>query len=824
SSQPIAQLQTTTRALAWLGALLLACLPFWAAFQAERRQGLHVGDYGDWAVLRGWYDPEMIGGTMGRWSGPGSTLHFAPPGPGPVLLRLRLAAPGLANLPQPVQLSPTASRPLTLSVGPEPRRYLLLLPARSAIGPLELEVAGSLQTPPGDPRSLGVFLSDNVSLTRFAAFHMPLAPLLAMLLSGLAVQGLALLLVSRRSLLVWLAGPLALLLAGLLGLVLPPDQRSLLLPLSFGLPLVAGAALLLAGGLRWRYGSQVALAGTSLALALALGGAMRWYNLHWDGGYVFHPDEWNFNQSARQLAPPYHPRFFAYGSLPLYMFHFTAVALSWGGDGRWLESLADFVLISRAFSALASTLTIALVALMGWHLGRSAGLWAAWLLSGAVLAIQHAHFGTTDSLLTLQMALIAYTSLRYSETGARRWLVAVAICQGVAIATKMTALLFGVFPLLALLVWASRSTSTWPAFLRHMLGRSAAGSAVGLTACLVCAPYYLLDWQGLARSMGAEFSIASTGQVTYTYQFIGSLPYLHNLYNSLFNLGPALLLLGLVAWGTMLWRAIARRDHAACLLTLGAGLYALLVGMFQAKYIRYMLPLLPFTCLFAGLLLADLLRAGGWRRWLGGAAGLATVGLTLAYGLVFVLGVYARPDPRIAASWWMYQQLPQQSIVLREQFSPRLPVAMQEPANPLAERFGPFLFRSETLLLYNEGTAESPAYYGQALSQADYFVIADRSQYATFPRFPELFPVRACFYRQLFSGGLGYQLVYQGSRGPMLGNWRIGGERDPLLEETFQVFDHPTVMIFQRTATATAPTITQALTTAACRQAARSPP
>ena len=190
-----------------------------------------------------------------------------------------------------------------------------------------------------------------------------------------------------------------------------------------------------------------------------------------------------------------------------------------------------------------------------------------------------------------------------------------------------------------------------------------------------------------------------------------------------------------------------------------------------------------------------------WRRWLGWLAGGGGALLTLGYALLFARGVYGRPDPRMTASLWVYQNVPPGSRILREEHDVKLPVMVQEPDNPLALQFGPHVYDVQTLALYTRGMMDSPAYYAEMLAGADYWLISSRSQHVTFRRLPQRFPVRACLYEKLFDGSLGFTLVRRFTRGPQLGPRRIDGEHDRLIEETFQVFDHPTVLLFARTGT-----------------------
>ena len=77
------------------------------------------------------------------------------------------------------------------------------------------------------------------------------------------------------------------------------------------------------------------------------------------------------------------------------------------------------------------------------------------------------------------------------------------------------------------------------------------------------------------------------------------------------------------------------------------------------------------------------------------------------------------------------------------------------------------------------------------IDESDYFIILSRRVYKNSLDHPDKFPRTAEFYRSLFDGFLGYKLIYQS---------RLTS--DSLLlttsEETFEVFDNPKVMIFER--------------------------
>ena len=104
-----------------------------------------------------------------------------------------------------------------------------------------------------------------------------------------------------------------------------------------------------------------------------------------------------------------------------------------------------------------------------------------------------------------------------------------------------------------------------------------------------------------------------------------------------------------------------------------------------------------------------------------------------------------------------------------------------------------------------------------SLAEADVVIVASRRGYATLARWPERYPLTARYYQQLFEGDLGFEPVACFGRYPHLGPlvlrddpaagldfvlpeacWPGASLRLGRLDESFAVYDHPQVMIFQR--------------------------
>ena len=94
-----------------------------------------------------------------------------------------------------------------------------------------------------------------------------------------------------------------------------------------------------------------------------------------------------------------------------------------------------------------------------------------------------------------------------------------------------------------------------------------------------------------------------------------------------------------------------------------------------------------------------------------------------------------------------------------------------------------------------------------ALAGGEYLVISSRRWSGTLPHLSN-FPLMGRYYRLLFAGNLGYTPAATFRSAPRLGPLVFP---DDSAEETFQVFDHPTVLIFQNTGHLTGDQLIEAL-------------
>lgn len=516
--------------------------------------------------------------------------------------------------------------------------------------------------------------------------------------------------------------------------------------------------------------------GLILLLLIAIGGFLRFYNLAWDNGHFFHPDERYIPASAAQIHffDQLNPNFFVYGSFPIYLFRALGDFLVFVTKSQIWTSGLYLNFIGRGLSAFLSTLTIFLIFLLGKKMAdEKVGLLAAFLVAFTVGAIQFAHYSTTESLLIFWLLLLTLFSLDLVQKPTLKNYLKIGVILGLAVATKMTALLFLATPLVAHLTSQIKAPKYHLKFLLAII--------VGLITFTIFSPYVFLEFQKFVIQMRYETNVATqTHAAVYVLQFEDTTPYLYQLGNFFWQMGPVALagILGIIILSVI---AVKRRDKNLIIFLSFPLLYYLWSGQWYAKHVRYTTLLLPFLSLSAAWLLFEIQKIWGRR-----VITLASF-VTFLWALAF-FSIYTREQTRITASKWIYQNIPPGAKILSEHWDNRLPLDL--PPN-LSN-----IYRVEPLDIYQPDNEEKINYYANQLSQADYLILASRRLYGTLIHLPELYPLTSHYYRLLFAGELGYTKINQFTSYPRLLGFEINDDKS---EETFQVFDHPKVLIFENT-------------------------
>ncbi|RLD02721.1 MAG: hypothetical protein DRI56_13710, partial [Chloroflexota bacterium] len=448
---------------------------------------------------------------------------------------------------------------------------------------------------------------------------------------------------------------------------------------------------------------------TFLMVILLLAAALRLCGINWDGNSFLHPDERWILMVVEGLGrpdswseffsvnSPLNPKFFAYGSFPLYLLKIVQVSAQ--VFHRSALSLWHLKLFGRVLSVVFDLGTVVVVYQLGkrWK-DKELGLLAAFFYATAVFPIQNSHFYTVDIQLTfwctLALLLMARLVDSFDEVGEgkssapreregldfKKFLkpgrgrlpitfLKLGMVMGIAAATKITAV-FLLFPLgaawLTLLVRgvnggdgvSGKKKWFWPV---PVLGTA-------LLAFLLLQPYLLIDFAKFKNDILMQSKMSKDALTfPYTIQYVGTAPYWYFLKNLvLWGLGiplSALFLMGAGFFGCTLGlikkdgeeksqapkasQSLAlgnRRLSPLALLLLSWIIpYFLITGSFAVKFMRYLLPLYPSLALLAaGGVLGLIGGAGEIRRRLmfakGGLIPLAKkAALCLLFGGVFGL-------------------------------------------------------------------------------------------------------------------------------------------------------------------------------------------
>ena len=560
-----------------------------------------------------------------------------------------------------------------------------------------------------------------------------------------------------------------------------------------------------------------------LALVVITAIALRLFGINWDDGHLFHADERAILMHVDSLSVPelseisqlfdphrstLNPKWFPYGSFPLYLLKAAQLSASPFG-GLDLRQLA---IVGRCISALTDSSTVLLVFFLAKRVSnRRTGILAAGFTALAVLHIQLSHFYTVDTLLTFFVVLSIIACLKAAENSGYKNSIFAGCAIGLALATKASAA-----PLLLPLAVAhvlGRGPDWRNTWRKQILYLSAALTATILVT-FVAQPYAFLDWHTYWSDLRAQMEMVNRIQdYPFTRQYIGTVPFMYQIRQLvLFGLG---LPLGVFAFSGLffaVWIAIRTRSKNHIIVLSWTIPYLLIISSFEVKFLRYLLPATPLLIVFGSEVLTTLL---DWtktnRRALTSYARILILAVCLSTALYAV--AYARMGTQThtairASEWFENQDLDGPVTILRENWDDSVPI---RGGHEIRE-----------LKLYDPDSRQKTLSLANDLSTSDYITIYSNRLYTSISRLPNRYPDTSRYYRLLFGNKLGYELVHFESSYPSLPGIAFVNDTlsagslptpDPIAryrpafislnlgysDDSFNVFDHPLVMIFQNT-------------------------
>ena len=503
----------------------------------------------------------------------------------------------------------------------------------------------------------------------------------------------------------------------------------------------------------------------------------RFVNLTWGFPYLFHPDERNIVISLEQLRCPdivdlkncFNPNFFAYGQFFLYLGKFISF---WARD----ISFVGLALILRSISAIFSILTAVAGILIIKEITENKNKFFSnkiILISSSLLfifspsLIQFAHFGTTESILSFLYTYLVYCSLLFllNKKSSVKYLTESSLIIGIAIATKVSSVIFLLIPLITVFYYKDFS-------LRDKFRKLIHISFFSFVIAILFSPHFLISYREFLSSLSYESNVAlGKLKVFYTRQFEGTTPIVFQL----FKIFPYSL--GIPVFTSFIFGLFfLSKNKINNFLILSFLVYFIPTSFTFVKWTRFMVPVIPLMLVIAYLFLTDLF----FNKIKNKSFGLILFWISILAVYtpgVYFLQIYFKEDVRLTASKWIVQNIPDNSVIL------------SETANVVDIPVGNLKGKSYKLISSNLYEIDKDKKINEEflmnLKKADYIIVPSRRIFANHKnsRYPKLNK----YYDELFSGKLGFRKVAE---------FKL--LNDELAEETFSVFDHPVVRIYKR--------------------------
>jgi len=547
-----------------------------------------------------------------------------------------------------------------------------------------------------------------------------------------------------------------------------------------------------------------------LVLILSAGFLFRIYNINWDSGHYFHPDERAIIMFASPLMlpanfeeflsteSPLNPRFFAYGNFPLYLLKISAQLLSFFDEQ--LVQYGHLHLVGRVISAIFDTATIFLIFILGRRIKNAyLGVVSAFCYAIFVFPIQTSHFFAVDTMLTFFLIATLLALQNWVHKPSFKTSLMIGVQFGLSLATKVSALIFAPIIFFGIIYFVINKR----AHLRDIIFSICIYAGYIATATIfvffITLPYALIDFAEFLNQTTLQSKMSSDPFLfPYTLQYVGKIPYLYELKNIIFFGIGIPLSLSAIAGILLLTATVIRkremRTTPAITTLLFFWIYFIAFGSFAVGWMRYMLPIYPILAIGSGFLLFKIYITISKKipSHTLKLVGILLFAIFLIYPMSF-MSIYLKPNTRVQASNWINANIPPGSSIAIEHWDDALPI------------HGADIYTMITLPLYEPDTEQKWIGINDSLALSDYLIIASNRLHAPLQRMTncEDLPADRCYqrtakyYKELFAEERGFKKVAEFSEYPSIPF--VGIElNDQGADESFTVYDHPKIIIFRK--------------------------
>ncbi|GAB4219858.1 MAG: hypothetical protein Fur009_7880 [Candidatus Microgenomates bacterium] len=532
-----------------------------------------------------------------------------------------------------------------------------------------------------------------------------------------------------------------------------------------------------------------------------------------------HPDERNMADALSQLTCQtnnlnwqnldlkncFNPHFFAYGQLPLYLgylliFIFKLInhQVNFFDFGKFSISFDEATIALRIISAFSSVVLGIIVIKIIKIINEKIDWATVFLIIFSPFAIAYSHFGTTEALLMLFYTYLLYLGLIFLDNQISDffYILKSGFILGLALSTKISSLIF--FGLVIFIIFFKKVNFKRSMPLIYMFVIKAVDLIflIFITSLifLIFSFQNLVSWPEFLSSLDYESGVGLGKYVVfYTQQFVESVPVIFQIIKIIPYALGGIGVIGLIS----LIGLISQIRKKEWVLIAAFLIYFLPNGFVFAKWTRFIAPVFPIL-LILGIMLFERIKIIRVIK--------VIIIILLIIPGIFYLKIYLQSDIRFQASKWIFENIPENSYILSETANViDLPLRYNNYNGYKSYKYISFDF-------YN--LDKSPSLQEQLkkhLLQADYIIVPSRRIFANYTcLWPEGkntldklvykknrcqnlkkdYPLVNDYYEKLFSGKLGFKLIKKFTVSNIID--------DEKAEETWSVFDHPVIRVYER--------------------------
>lgn len=546
---------------------------------------------------------------------------------------------------------------------------------------------------------------------------------------------------------------------------------------------------------------------------LALG--IRIYGINWDQGFHLHPDERMLIMVAKriQFFNQLNPRFFNYGSLPIYILKAVADLIN-------KSDYQSILYVGRYLSIFFDIINLFFIYKIAFLLFKkqSIAFFSSFFYTIAFFPIQNSHFFISDVFLTSLTSIFVYLLIKFlnnsnKKTNSLKKIIFLGLTFAAMLSTKFTAIVFLPIVYFIIFINSYHQYSKKQFFIKTIINLLIFNFS-SLVFHFIFMPYAFLDYKNFLSAISLQIKMNNNPYIfPYTLQYVNTLPYLYYLKNIFFwGLGPVISVLCLLGFiqvikkvsNKIIWQNQKPliTSYQLLITVVFYLFYFLIIGRSAVKFMRYMLPVYPFLTIMAGYGLYQIQNSKF--KIIKKTFNFLPVFLsfnfllflTLIWTLLFI-SIYSQAHTRISATDWILKNIPARSTLAIEHWDDHLPLYDQEK------------YRFVEMTLYDQPDDERKwQILNEKLKQADYIIIASNRLYVPLQKLNDCqkykvcYPKTAEYYRKLLKEELGFKKVAEFAVYPRLKIRSLDIKiNDQNADESFTVYDHPRIFIFKRSYT-----------------------